>query len=190
MLLLLQLRGAAKVVMVGGYQGFPSEDLKWATFRQAYPTEDSRCGVLDLTPTGRLRATEYFNGRQYCTPLAGAGYLAATAQPSYYLGGVASLLMIAGTVWALVWRRRLIPLLLLPWAWVASYAFASPIDRYAIPIWPYKVMFGALILFGSASWLLARVRSSEDKQSDRDPPNRADLGSRPAGETGNDDGLR
>ena len=40
--------------------------------------------------------TGYFNGRQYCTPFAGAGYLAATAQPSYYLGGFASLLMIAG----------------------------------------------------------------------------------------------
>ena len=52
-LLLLQLRGAAKVVMVGGYQGFPSEDLKWATYRQAYPTTDSRCGVLDLRASGR-----------------------------------------------------------------------------------------------------------------------------------------
>ena len=157
-LLLLQLRGAASVTMVGGYAGTPSEDLLWAGRRSAWPDGDAPCGISDVEPGLKARIPSILGFREYCTPMDGSWYLATTAQPSYLLGGATSLVMVAGTIWAFFRRRDLVPVLLLPWAWVGMYSFTAPIDRYGIPIWPYKIMFATLVLFSFGGWLVAKVR--------------------------------
>lgn len=158
-LALLHLEELAKQV-AAGQTLHPSEDVQWAYMRYGYTRASSpNCGVLDLKPEDREKALQYLGDNYvYCTPIDGTRWLAVTAQRSYLLGSVASVLMIMGTIWAL-WRRRdLLAVLVIPWAWLAVYALFIALDRYAIPIWPYKVMFGFLLVFGAGTWVLRKLR--------------------------------
>lgn len=132
------------------------EDLRWATFGTYF--NEPQCGLFDLTVEGRAKVDTILGGRSFCQPVDGSGFWTATAKPSYYLGGATSVRMSIGTVWAVARRRELLAVLVLPWGWVAMYTLTYPIDRYSIPVWPYKSVFSIVLVFMTGAWVLTKIR--------------------------------
>lgn len=153
-LLLLHLREQAR--NIGDYDpdGWPSEDMIWANFVTWSGLEDSECGVFDVPAHGAWLSEML---PDYCQPVDGSAFWSAESARSLHLGGLASIGLVLGTLWAAFRRRSLLPVLAIPWLWVAMYSTSLAIDRYTIPIWPYKVVFSATLLLAVMGWLVHRL---------------------------------
>jgi len=158
-----------------------SEDLVWSdttTWVAKLGDPDPRCG---LAAYGMDWVDE--NLPPFCQPLDGSPFWVPLAQPSYFLGALLSLGFILGSIWAVFYRRSLLPILLIPWAWIALYSLFIPVDRYAMPIWPYKAIFTLTLTFLLIRWITDRVRGKTKDPSEAaelaDPPEpQEDLASR------------
>jgi len=134
-----------------------SEDLTWARVEGNEEWEHgSECLIL-VTTEGQAANTEtLLADKGYCPPFDGTGFWSATALPSYFFGAATSLGLIIGTVWACFRRRNLLLVLALPWGWLSMYTVFIPLDRYSIPIWPFKTVFSVVLLLMLWEWLWSR----------------------------------
>lgn len=153
-LMLLQLPTQGRALYPIDPAAWPSEDILWSKFVAWASLEDSECGVFDIPADGG-----WLEGLvpDYCQPVDGSAFWSHESSRSFALGGLASIGLALGTLWALAYRRTLLPVLAIPWLWVAIYALFIPIDRYTIPIWPYKVLFSITLLLAGTSWLIDRI---------------------------------
>jgi hypothetical protein len=157
-LILLQLPAQGQAATEVDLSAWPSEDMLWSNFVVWSSIDDSECGVFDIPADGAWLVELV---PDYCQPVDGAAFWSHESSRSFVLGGLASIGLALGTLWALAYRRTLLPVLAIPWLWVAMYALFIPIDRYTIPIWPYKVVFSMTLLLAGTSWLVQRLVRSD-----------------------------
>ena len=165
-LALLQLQELAKRPIESvGREVIPSEDVHWSVMATASQTPE--CGVFDVAPSVLPEIRSWMD--LSCQPVDLSHFWASMSRLSRLLGGISSAIYLSITIWAFVRRHDLIPVLLVPWFWVGIYAVTGSshaIDRYAIPIWPYKATMAALVIMVGIDSLLkslGRVRAQSTR---------------------------